>query len=85
MGDTWHVRAMCQAHRKKEDESEWDERRNLTLVLAVERNKEKKEKKKGNKEKKEKKESERKRKEKKLVVLSLIFGVSMIETRWTKK
>ena len=67
VGDTWHVRAMCQAHRKKVDE-----RRNLILVLAVERNK----------EKKEKKESERKRKEKKkLVVISLIFAVPTIGTR----
>ena len=80
MGDTWHVRAMCQAHRKKVDE-----RRNLIVVLAVESNKEKKEKKKGNKEKKEKKESERKRKEKKLVVLPLIFAVPTIGTCWTKK
>ena len=76
------MRAMCQAHRKEVVESEWEGRRNL-LVLVVERNKEKKEKKERNKEKKEKKEREKK--EKNPDVLPLISGVPTIGTRWTKK
>ena len=59
------MRAMCQAHRKEVDESEWEERRNILLVLEVERNKEKEENKDRNKEKKEKKERNKEKKEKK--------------------
>ena len=54
------------------------ERRNLLLVLAVERNKENKENKERNKEKKEK-EKEGEEGKKKNHVLPLISGVSMSE------